>query len=103
MPVRRMAPRWGMKVSELTEEEFRERCMPLRNVTIGEIETSYITNVYIEGDTEVKKVRIHPESEEWFREHKDQTIDMEVFPYNWEFGDRSGTIYYFAKAKMKES
>jgi hypothetical protein len=101
------APRFGMSIRDLTEEELEERCLLLTNVRIINIENNgSIRHVIVEGNPEVERVRVHYEykkNEDWFKDHIGCVVDLHVFPYKWEAAGRSGTIYYFRKVTVKES
>jgi hypothetical protein len=100
------APRYGMSIRDLTEEEINERCLLLKNVRIVNIEDSgSVKCVIVEDHPEVKKIRVHYEYkkiESWFKDHIGSIVDIDVFPYKWEAAGRSGTIFYFRRVSVKE-
>lgn len=78
----------GWRVHSL---HFDERFVPYFEIISGE---------------EIRKIRVHhaaTEVMEWIEAHQDVSLDLILFPYKWEFGGRSGTIYRFRNAKVSSN
>lgn len=87
----------------MSDEERAERCITFTNVRINSLhpDQPFIPYFTVIHNGEIISVRNSvPENFALLKEHKDQPLDLTVFPYPWAVNDKSGVVYYFQHFKV---